>query len=41
MVKESDMCSDAWAWNGKIFIKNKEDHIHKFAYGTQIPDPFR
>ena len=41
MVKESAGSTDAWAWNGKIFIKDKSDKIHKFTYGTRIPDPFR
>jgi len=41
MVKESAGSTDARAWNGKIFIKDKFDKIHKFTYGTRIPDPFR
>jgi hypothetical protein len=39
-IKEKEECVDAWAWNGKILIKNHKDKIHKFTYGTCILDPF-
>ena len=40
-IKDSEDCADTWAWNGKIFIKDRNDRIHKYSYGTRIPDPFR
>ena len=41
MIKESKQCKDCWAWNGKIFVKDSKDVVHKYTYGTRIPDPFR
>jgi len=41
MVKIAVDCVDAWAWNGKIFIKDKDSKVHKVPFGSRIPDPFR
>ena len=39
-LRDSPTTKDAWCWNGKIYIKDDKDRIHKYSYGAALPEYF-
>ena len=40
-VRNHKNVDSAWAWNGKIFGKNKSGEIHTIRYGSQLKHMFQ
>ena len=40
MLRDNGNTKDTWCWNGKIYVKDKDDRVHKYSYGSAIPDIF-
>ena len=40
MLRDNENTKDTWCWNGKIYVKDKDDRVHKYSYGSAIPDIF-